>query len=354
MQFKPVTSAKFALIATLSFAPVVSSGVQPRERLHREFYPNGKVKYEAMVDGKGGSRITKWFDEDGIPKEGSEKNGLFERTYRCGVVVRMKEFYPNGNMKSEGVVTNNTVLIQCEYDESGQPKNGIDKKTFSNGNYVESTYHNGKKDGIERRYEQESLLVQKVWIDGEREYEKVLNTNGVVSRVVWYRDGKQMTRKDYHDNGVLDCIRTTETGVEKFGRYHDGRLSIQYTGRHYIAFREDGSVREFGAYDKNDKRHGIQSVFGDTGHLRRELMWSHGRLDGTNRSFYDNGRLKCEAVCSGDLFLRGTRYAEDGSITDEKLSKVGFAGEFGLFHWLRETEPSTETKTGEQPPERDK
>jgi len=348
MQFKPVTFAKRALIAVLSFAPLVSSGAEPRERLHREFYPNGKVKYEAMVDGKGGSRITKWFDEDGIPQEGSERNGLFETTYRNGVAVGMKEYYPNGNMKSEGVIVSNAVVTQCEYDESAHPKNGIHRKTFSNGNYVDSSYHNGKKDGIERRYEQGALVIQNVWIDGVREYEKVFNTNGVISRRRWFKNGDQVTRKDYHDNGVLDCIRTTETGKEMFSRYYDGRLSIQYIDKHYVFYRADGSIGEFGAFDNNDKRHGIQCLFGSTGHLCRQLMWSHGRLNGTNRIFYASGRLKCEGVCSDDNFLRGTRYTEDGSVTDNTLSKLDFAAEFGLFDWLRETESALETETGEQ------
>lgn len=304
------------------------------ERLHKEFYSNGNVKYEAMVDDHGGSRIIRWFNKDGNPKEGVEREGLFERTYRGGVVVAINEYYPSGKLKSEGLVTNNAVLVQREYDDTGKPKSGIHRETFPNGNYVDSTYQNGKKDGIERRYERGSLLIQSVWVDGTLEYEKVLNKDGLVTRTVWYRNGTQETRKDFLDDGSLDQIRTTEGGVEEFRRYSGGKLSIEYRGRQYTSYQTDGAVLELGAYDESQRRDGLLRLFGDNGHIRREMMWSHGKLDGTNRTFYNSGRLKCEAVCSQDRFVRGTFYGEDGEAT-KGINEEEFVAEFGLQNWAR-------------------
>ena len=95
---------------------------------------------------------------------------------------------------------------------------------------------------------------------------------------------------------------------------------------------------ELGAYDENQRRDGLQRLFDDAGHIRREMMWSHGKLDGTNRTFYGSGRLRCEAICSQDRFVRGAYYGEDGGVTNKAINEQDFLAEFGLWNWDRNSE----------------
>jgi len=197
------------LIAVLTAAPIRAfAQTVPGERLQKEYYPNGNVKYEALVNDNGGVRIIKWFNEDGTPRNGALREGLYENTYTNGVVVGQNKYYENGVLEYEARVVDNVVLRVRDYDKNGQLKYGTYREVFKPGNYREMPYRDGKKHGTQRSYEKDILVVEYEWVAGESVRKQAFYPDGRVKYIIEYDGGQQKSRKDFSVDGSLESVRT--------------------------------------------------------------------------------------------------------------------------------------------------
>lgn len=162
-----------------------------------------------------------------------------------------KEYYKNGNTKTEGVYKNNYKVGRWkEYYENGQLKK---ENVFkANGNWT----------GYKRLYSEKGLLSIETQPEG----------NG------------GLTEKHYFNNGNLKreftkIAKSNEKGFLKTGIYKE--------------FYENGILKIKGGFNEN-LLVGVWKHFYPTSEIEWEVDYSNNYKQGTYRQFYKNGKVKVE------------------------------------------------------------
>jgi len=235
------------------------------EGIRREFNEEGRV-IKGYVFANG---ILKY---EGITDEDGKRQGFW------------KEFYPAGELKSEG-----------NYQDSKQQ--GIWKFYFENQKIeIEGAYHNGKKEGSWFWYYPNGELLQEMnWNKGKLEGDFVeyneLGDITVKGKFVdgteegewFYWQGKAIEKGVYYD-GMRIGLWTTkwrEDGKPISEIEYDQN---QYNGK-YTLFHSSGKVKETGKY-ANGERVGVWFVYDEDGELvlstvyidGKEVQWNEYKL----------------------------------------------------------------------------
>lgn len=99
----------------------------------------------------------------------------------------------------------------------------------------------------------------------------------------------------YHDNGQVESIAT-------YKKREDHPSLLQ----HYIAYHENGKLKEEWHYDENGKRHGVETGYDEKGEICSKQEYVHGKLTGeslkkdkdgyTTLTGYENGYMVSETI----------------------------------------------------------
>lgn len=254
-----------------------------------------------------------------------------------------KEYYPNGNIKSE-----------TPYEDG--KKNGIKKEYYESGKiYWETPYLNDKSNGISKGYYQSGLLhVEMTYVDGKE--------SGI--------------RKVYFENGNLEMeINNSTGGIKKFyekGGVHFEYLNesefIHFKGKEYAA---DGTliagcitgdcINGYGTY----KWTSGEKYTGDFKNYNREGKGTYTNAKGTvftgwwkNDKWFDYGCLSgdCEngigTRISGETSYTGPfkNGKADGEGTETEKNGTTYKGQWKKGHRKGEgtqTNPEGITLTGD-------
>ena len=189
-----------------------------------------------------------------------------------------REYYENGNLKSEISLTNDT-------------PNGISKFYKEDGTISrEYPYKNGKFHGTLKAYENGKLLTETPYKDGKKDgVFKNYNEEGNLKEETLYIEDKDVWNKSYYETGELLF-------------YRDDNISKIY----YIS----GQIAEEIPL-KDGKRHGIIKVYHPNGKLKKEIYYKEGIKD-WQKEYDENGNL-----------IKETNYYDNGDIWSEGLYENG-------------------------------
>jgi|LSQX01.1.fsa_nt_gb antitoxin component YwqK of YwqJK toxin-antitoxin module len=214
--------------------------------VHREFGADGRVTNAFMYNDNG------LLISEGIVDESGNRNG------------RWKDFYPDGNVHSEGTYTNNRraglwkfytkdgKVEQTGNYNNGRP-DGLWKWYYNNGNIrIEEEYFLGKRDGSFTEFSKEGTIIsQGEYTDGERnEHWKYMNGDIIEEGryIIGLREGQW---RSYYIDGTLkskgNYIQGNPNGQHLF-YYHNRRLKEEQFYRNGMKQRtwkkydEEGNV----------------------------------------------------------------------------------------------------------------
>lgn len=140
---------------------------------------------------------------------------LFKETIEQGYATRKETFYPNG--APESIAHYKRGLLHGEnkaYAPSGEPlaiEEYVNGKLhghatyFDHGNkYLEVSYLNGQKNGVEKHFVDGEILTQEVlWENDQRHGPTLFYIDGDIERS-WYYAGEQVTHKKFEELSHLD------------------------------------------------------------------------------------------------------------------------------------------------------
>jgi antitoxin component YwqK of YwqJK toxin-antitoxin module len=244
------------------------------------YHPNGRqaitaTYYKGIPDG-----VRREFDETGIVIKGYVfANGILryegitdEDGKRQGL---WKEFYPTGELKSEGNYINSKqedvwkfYFENQKVEVKGRYKNGKKEGTwywnYPNGELLqEENWSNGKLDGEFLEYnEAGEITVKGEYLEGTEEGE-------------WfYTQGNAIEKGVYYD-GMRTGLWTTkwkENGIPISEIEYDQNL---FNGKH-VLYYSNGKIREAGKY-LGGERVGVWHIYDEEGELLLTTVYDEGR-----------------------------------------------------------------------------
>ncbi len=294
------------LVLGLSLAlPAVAADDEYR-RIHKTFYPNGKIHTvqstrDGILDG-----ISREYYENGqlhtvLFYVGGRKNGPY------------KEYYESGQLMKEMVFKDDLL--------EGEAKTYYEDGTLQ----TVAHYHEDRRDGIFQSF----------------------YFNGNLHEEFHYKDGRlEGTGRTLFEDGTLRAELNYKAdkldGVSKM-YYKDGQVKIEETyveGRQEGPFKryfENGHVEQEGAYH-NGQLHGTVKMYYKSGALKAELEFQEGLLEGEGRYYYESGALRLrERYRHGTPIGPYQEYHENGALKKKaEYVKGRFEGEVKEF-WPDET-----------------
>ncbi len=261
------------------------------------YYPDGKVQQTILYNGGKKEGLSKEYDRDGniitlyeynndflISRE--RINRIDSKGFRQG---EWKEFYPNGNIKSEKTYKDDLMHgYYKEYDSRGKL---ILTMLYENGSIVKSSVDDAPDIEIVNRYDSDGNLIysgpyrEKIPVGVHREYGK---------------DGKVINAYIYNDNGLL----LSEGIVNEAGNFN-GKWKDLYP---------DGKTQAEGQYIENRKT-GAWKFYNQSGKIEQTGSFNSGRPDGLWKWYYESGQLlREEEYFQGRRDGATTEYSENGEI----------------------------------------
>jgi len=260
MEIKTVYHPNGKRAITATYYKGVPDGVR------REFDTNGTV-IRGYVFANG---ILKY---DGITDENGKRQGIW------------KEFYPTGELKSEGEYLNSKqegvwkfYFENQKVEIEGKYKNGKKEGAwywyYPNGELLqEENWKNGKLDGHFFEYnEKGEITVNGEYLEGTEEGEWIYMQGNAIEKGIYFdgmRTGVWTTK--WRENGIL---------ISEIEYEHN-----LFNGKH-VLYHADGKIRETGKYSDGE-RVGIWYIYDEEGELilttvyenGREIRWNDYKID---------------------------------------------------------------------------
>ena len=170
---------------------------------------------------------------------------------------------------------------------------------------VETTFKDGKRDGITRVYFESGKL------QGETSY-KDGNMEGITR--MYYESGrleKEISLKNNKLNGIT-------RGYFENGK-PQGEISYKDGNKEGIAkiYYESGTLQSETSY-KDDKRDGITRVYYESGRLESETTYKNDKKEGYEQHYIETGQLWGKLLYKNDELVSGT-CADGRSLTNAEL-----------------------------------
>ncbi len=268
-----------------------------REGIAFVYYPDGKIQQTYTYDGGKKEGLSKEFDKEGNIITLLEYNNDFlvsrekiNRTDNKGLKQgEWKEFYPNGEIKSEKTYKNDLLHgYYKEYDVNGRL---VLTMLYENGAIVKSRVEDEPDIEIITKHDENGKLTysgpyrNKVPVGIHREFGK---------------DGKVTNAYIYDDNGLLLSEGIVDEGGNRNGKWKD--------------LYSNGKVEAEGQYNDN-KRSGQWKFYTTAEKVEQTGSYNNGRPDGLWNWYYDNGSLlKEEEYFQGQRDGASTEYSATGDI----------------------------------------
>jgi antitoxin component YwqK of YwqJK toxin-antitoxin module len=251
---------------------------------HITYYANGQVEYEAKVfedvteNNVYHKKLIKgWvhrYFENGNPERSSEM-------VSGKASGNEKQWWENGYLRFEGVLTKNDQRISKYYDQSGPLTLYLEeKKSFEKG------YMRWIKHGLEKRYKNNILLSETRFRNGKGHgnYKRYYESGKLASEGTFYKGKIAGLHQDYHENGQLKS-----SGQNKFILNWQGDTIIVGDGW-FKRYFENGKI-DYEAFNHLDQT--IYSAsYSERGHLlsrsykMHDISWS--------QEYYPGGILKSD------------------------------------------------------------
>jgi diguanylate cyclase (GGDEF)-like protein/PAS domain S-box-containing protein len=283
--------------------PLLAQEIPDQPVVQKEFYPNGSVKKEMIVDPDTGDVTFSEYYQQGRKKaEGIYRNGLLDGTVR--------EYYFNQQIKAE------------------------------------ISYRQGKLDGPYKEFfESGKLRREGLMRDGLKQgLHRVLSETGIALEEVSFTDDVPEGRaRSYYDDGAI--MREFYYTAGKFNGpfkefYQSGGLKMVYSYCHgerqgpYKIFYEEGGIKEKGFLLK-DKLNGTIRTYSPAGIIEAELEYEQNIQDGYSREYWPSGVLKYEDSYSQGKRVERQTFSEQGRLSQESntLFQTLQISEFKTGHW---------------------
>ena len=177
------------------------------EELLEGQYFTASNELESRVEKGAGVRIRR--DRTGVL--------LAKETFQEGYALQKDTFYPNGAPESIASYFQNALNGQKRtFSQTGEPlaieewvNDKLEGKStyFRNGNrYVEITYHDGLKDGVERHFIDGEIVSQEIaWINNYKHGQSVFYADGKPESQ-WFYLGELVSKRKFDEFNRLDEI----------------------------------------------------------------------------------------------------------------------------------------------------
>ena len=200
-------------------------------------------------------------------------------------------------------IDDNGISERFAIDEQGNKFTGIASAKYPSGRSRETSYKSGRKDGIEKEYDEYGRLAhqdsyrngvrhgksifyqsngeetRETWVDGVQEGVTVDYCNGRISRTTMYQQSQRHgVSISYHENGMVASLTT----------YVKGSQEGLYAG-----YYSNGNVRMKGIYS-GGREDGIREEYYESGKLHKRSVFKNGLPDGHWLEYYENGKLQWE------------------------------------------------------------
>ena len=247
-----------------------------------------------------------------------------------------KRYFPNGQLRL--ITSYEKGLKQGEQIFYFETENGQPSIRFINH------YDQGLKSGEQKQFNQEGTLIHSTSYrinledNNEQKYGVEINyrDNGNISQRRFYVDGRlHGLFQSYHENGQLQQESCYQSGREQKGlnlcKSSEGKEVIQilfangHVQHEYEV--EDGKLNGFNKtyyennqlsllrHFKDDRQTGEEQQYDKEGVLRASSNWQDSRKDGLARWFFDNGEVRNEFHYSkGRIHGEGFKYHPNGNI----------------------------------------
>lgn len=289
--------------------------------IYREWYANGQQKVEAYVIGGAADLDTQ-----------SEESWLFDGLSTAwdeeGHLVA-KIFYNKGEL--EGVAeyfhSNGKLWKVCPYKNG--VLEGLQKIFLKDGTLFQTTdYVQGEKSGSSIRYWDLSHIAY------HEKYE-----NGKLLEATYYEPSGKVVATIQNGKGKRAVFN--KKGVDRLESYLNGVLEGEVE-----VFDEQGTLLRRYSIVNGEKQGEELDFFADSGKPKLLLSWNRGLLQGTVKSWYENGQLESQREMSQNkkCGLLSAWY-EDGSIMllEEYDQDCLVKGE---YYRKKEAEPITRVENG--------
>ena len=258
------------------------------------YYPDGKIQQTIFYNSGKKEGLSKEYDRDGNIITLMEYNNDFlvsrekinrydQKGFKQG---EWKEFYPNGNIKSEKTFKDDLLHgYYKEYDQRGKLSLTM---LYENGSIVKSNVEDSPDIEIVNKYNSDGKLIysgpyrNKIPVGIHRDYNK---------------DGKITNAYVYNDNGILLSEGIIDEAGNRDGRWKD--------------FYPDGKIQAEGQYNEN-RRSGAWKFYNISGKVEQTGSFNAGRPDGLWKWYYQNGQLLRE-----EEYFQGRR---DGAYSEYSLT----------------------------------
>ncbi|MBL0317041.1 MAG: hypothetical protein IPP69_15280 [Flavobacteriales bacterium] len=266
---------------------------------------NGTLNYEASIkEGKTIGPVI-YYDQFGA------KSIEFELT-PTGINGMRKEYYPEGQIKSEAkLVDNDYQDVYTSYHSNGKidtkgnfvkgKKEGEWLYYFENGQiYTKGSFKSDRKTGTWYTYTEKGMLAEEENYGSSGELEgmtKVYDIEGKILREIEYKKDKAITMTHYNTDGsTLAQVKMKDNVLN--GEFYNSIRVKAYEGR--IEKKSfDGPYKEFDAVGnliltanyKGGFLDGSQKKYYSTGQLRADEFYVDGEMDGLQIYYHKNGQV---------------------------------------------------------------
>ncbi len=274
------------------------------DSMKRMYSDSGKLSQEfPVVNGMANGLCRTYYDSGAVFEEFTMVNDELH-----GV---MKTFYRNETLRLENSIKNEPYYLKLAY--------------------WETPYENGKKQGIEKGYFEDGVLVYEgKWDNGQIVLEKTYHENGSLAvetpfsdrefnGVVkfYYPSGKLFQEIPFVD-GMIHGMRVIHHSAEPFSQDF-------YTDDHFFDIDQNPSWGKQTIPYADGKKNGIEAIYDANGKLFNETTWECGKQNGIDRGYDEStGKVFWEGE-----FVNGVHhglertYYDDGSLKTEGMRMNG-------------------------------
>ena len=261
------------------------------------YFPDGKIQQTFIYNGGKKEGLSKEYDREGNIITLLEYNNDFlvsrERINRIdskGLKQgEWKEFYPNGNIKSEKSFKDDLMHgYYKEYDNRGKL---VLTMLYENGSIVKSSVEDAPDIEIVNKHDSEGKLIysgpyrNNIPVGIHRDYGK---------------DGKVINAYIYNDNGLLLSEGIVDEAGNRNGKWKD--------------LYPDGTIQAEGQFADN-RRAGAWKFYNKAGKVEQTGSFNRGQPDGLWKWYYENGQLlKEEEYFQGRRDGTSSEYSETGEV----------------------------------------
>ena len=313
--------------------------------LYRTWYRNGVPKDSLRVaKGVGEGPYTEWWDTGRIKSR---------KTFTASELTGPASFYHANNAldyKVDLVKDNNNGPVTA-YHPNGKVKFTGAFKDDKRDGVIETFYTNGAKESTYTYAEGKRNGPFTEWYrNGQKQEEGTCTDNNVTGkRTVWNANGNVASEEEYDANGREQGLHkgyTMEGALYTELEYNRGML-IRYryfdrsgkmlseakrsSGKfNFVGYTPGGAKQMEGSYLDEGAKTGPWKWYWPDGTLQSEESQKSGKVDGTQRSYFENGKLKMEyrylpgkgrTGPYSDFRMDGTvddqGYVEDGELNGE-------------------------------------